>query len=63
MDARIRLRSQKFMYDRFHNMATIITITVNCHSRTVFVPLQRYFSTKNVGILFTLVICANGDKN
>lgn len=25
MDARIRLRSQKFMYDRFHNMATIIT--------------------------------------
>lgn len=29
MDARIRLRSQKFMYERFHNMATIITITVN----------------------------------
>ena len=29
MDARIRLRSQKFMYDRFHNMATIFTITVN----------------------------------
>ena len=28
IDARIRLRSQKFMYERFYNIATI-TITVN----------------------------------
>ena len=37
VDARIRLRLQKFMYERFHNIATI-TITIK-HSRTVFVPL------------------------